>query len=195
VGAAQIPSVKGRTGQAKLHYMLDHTDDPVIPRRGVRLETNFHWFDKSPGASGAFPAMDLKVGYFQPIAKRASVFLEGEGGTTFGNNSTGVPQFFMGAPLRLSAYGLNEFHGNQYYLLRGGYLHDLWTLPPFVGKKVYAVGSYEIGKMYGVNKGSDLPNDFAAGLLTETAVGPFFVGGSVGDSGHRKWFFQLGRVF
>jgi len=26
-------------------------------------------------------------------------------------------------------------------------------------------------------------------------VGPFFIGGSVGDSGHRKWFFQLGRVF
>jgi hypothetical protein len=26
-------------------------------------------------------------------------------------------------------------------------------------------------------------------------VGPLFIGGSVGDSGHRKWFFQLGRVF
>jgi hypothetical protein len=26
-------------------------------------------------------------------------------------------------------------------------------------------------------------------------LGPFFIGGSVGDSGHRKWFFQLGRVF
>jgi NTE family protein len=195
LGSPEIPSVNGRTGQVKLHYMLDHTDDPVIPRRGVRLESNFHWHDESPGANGAFPAMDMKVGYFQPISGPASVFLESEGGTTFGASSTGIPQFFLGAPLRLSAYGLNEFHGNQYYLLRGGYLHDLLTLPPFVGKKVYVVGSYEIGKMYGVNKGSDLPNDFAAGLLAETALGPFFVGGSVGDSGHRKWFFQLGRVF
>jgi hypothetical protein len=25
--------------------------------------------------------------------------------------------------------------------------------------------------------------------------GPLFVGGSVGDEGHRRWFFKLGRVF
>ena len=31
--------------------------------------------------------------------------------------------------------------------------------------------------------------------LAETAVGPLFVGRSLGDSGHRKLFFQLGRVF
>jgi hypothetical protein len=33
------------------------------------------------------------------------------------------------------------------------------------------------------------------GVLAETAVGPMVFGGSIGDSGHRKWFFQLGRVF
>jgi len=51
--------------------------------------------------------------------------------------------------------------------------------------------TYEIGKMYGHNEYSELPNDVAAGLLAETALGPFFIGGSVGDSGHRKWFFSL----
>ena len=39
--------------------------------------------------------------------------------------------------------GLNEFQGNQYYLIRAGLLHDVLTLPPFLGKKVYAVGAYE----------------------------------------------------
>jgi NTE family protein len=195
LGTPEIPSVEGRVGQTRLRYLLDHTDDPVIPRRGFSAESNFRWFDQSPGANGAFPSMDLKLGYFQPITKPASLFVESEGGTTFGATSTGVPQFFLGGPGRLSAYGQNEFHGNQYYLFRAGYMHDLLTLPPFVGRKVYAVGSYEIGKMYGVTTGSEFPNDFAAGLLAETAVGPFFIGGSVGDSGHRKWFFQLGRVF
>jgi NTE family protein len=195
LGAPEIPSVTGRVGQARLHYLLDHTDDPVIPRRGFSAESNFRWFDQSPGANGGFPSMDLKLGYFQPITRPASVFLEGEGGTTFGSTSTGIPQFFLGGPVRLSAYGQNEFHGNQYYLFRAGYMHDLLTLPPFLGKKVYAVGSYEIGKMYGVTTGTNLPDDIAAGFLAETALGPFFIGGSVGDSGHRKWFFQLGRVF
>ncbi len=194
LGTPQIPAVAGRVGQSRLRYLLDHTDDPVIPRSGFSAETNFRWFDQSPGAKGGFPAMDLKLGYFQPIAHSASLFLESEGGTTFGSTSTGVPQFFLGGPVRLGAYGQNEFQGNQYYLLRAGFLRDLLILPPFLGKKVYAVGAYEIGKMYGA-AGTDLPDDVAAGFLAETALGPFFIGGSVGDSGHRKWFFQLGRVF
>ncbi len=195
LGAPIIPSLAGHVGQTRLHYLLDHTDDPVIPRRGFSTESNFRWFDSSPGAKEGFPSMDLKLGYFQPVTRSASIYVEGEGGTTFGSTSTGIPQFFLGGPLRLSAYGQNEFQGNQYYLFRTGYLHDLLTLPPFVGKKVYAIGAYEFGKMYGVTTGSEFPNDVAAGLLAETALGPFFIGGSVGDSGHRKWFFQLGRVF
>ena len=195
LGSPEIPSVEGRVGQTRLRYLLDHTDDPVIPRRGFTAETNFRWFDQSPSAKGGFPSLDLKLGYFQPITEPASLFFESEGGTTFGATSTGIPQFFLGGPVRLSAYGQNEFQGDQYYLFRAGYMHDLLTLPPFLGKKVYAVGSYEIGKMYGVTTGTELPDDVAVGFLAETALGPFFIGGSVGDSGHRKWFFQLGRVF
>ena len=195
LGTPEIPSVEGRVGQSHLHYLLDHTDDPVIPRRGFSAESNFQWFDQSPGAASSFPSMEQKLGFFQPMTRTVSFFAEGQGGSTFGTKSTGLPQFFLGGPLRLSAYGINEFQGNQYYLFRAGFVHDLLTLPPFVGKKVYAVGAYEIGKMYGVTADSNLPNDVAAGFLAETAVGPFFIGGSVGDSGHRKWFFQLGRVF
>jgi NTE family protein len=195
LGTPQIPAIEGGVRQSHLHYLLDHTDDPVIPRRGFRAESNFRWFEESPGATSGFPSMDLKLGYFQPITRPASLFAEAEGGSTFGTKNTGIPQFFLGGPLRLSAYGQNEFQGNQYYLFRGGFVHDLLTLPPFVGKKVYAVGAYEIGKMYGVTADTNLPNDVALGFLAETAVGPFFIGGSVGDSGHRKWFFQLGRVF
>src|SRR5882757_454169 len=141
LGSPEIPAVKGRVGQTHMRYLLDHTDDPVIPRRGFSAETNFRWFDQSPGARSGFPSMDLKLGYFQPITQPASLFAESEGGTTFGSTSTGVPQFFLGGPSRHGAYGQNEFQGNQYYLLRAGFLHDVLNLPPFVGKKVYAVGS------------------------------------------------------
>jgi NTE family protein len=71
----------------------------------------------------------------------------------------------------------------------------LLTLPPFVGKKVYFVGSYEFAKMYDSPQESHFPNDVEAGIVAETALGPLFIGGSVGDTGHQKWFFQLGRVF
>jgi NTE family protein len=195
LGTPAFASLSGRTGNLRVHFLVDHSDDPVIPREGFRMESNFRWFDTSPGASGAFPSLTTQAEYFQPVSRYGSIFLIGNGGTTFGHNNTGLPQFFLGAPLQLSAYGLNELRGDQFYLLQGGYLHDLFTLPPFLGKRIYAIGTYELGKMYGATNESKLPNDFAAGVLAETSLGPLFVGGSVGDSGHYKWFFQLGRVF
>src|SRR6266436_6358833 len=195
LGTPEIPAVSGRVGAAQMRYLMDHTDDPVIPRRGFRVESNFHWFDTSPGTTSAFPVLDARLEFFQPVSQGASFFLSSEGGSTLGSRNTGVPQFFLGGAARLSAYGVNELFGNQYYLFRGGYLHEIASLPQFVGKKVYAIGSYEAGKMYGAANESKFPNDFAAGVLAETALGPFFVGGSVGDSSHHKWFFQLGHVF
>ena len=195
LGTPVFNSVNGRVGDARLHYLLDHTDDPVIPRSGVRSETTFRWFDTSPGAASAFPSLQTNLEYFQPVSELGSVFVNGEGGSTFGFNNTGIPQFFLGGPLTLSAYGLNELQGNKYYLFRAGYLHDLWTLPPLAGKRVFVIASYEFAKMYGAPNESKFPNDLAAGVLAETVIGPLFVGGSVGDTGHHKWFFQLGRVF
>jgi NTE family protein len=174
---------------------MDHTDDPVVPRRGVSAESNFRWYDTSPGQTNSFPVGEARFGYFQPITRPASLFVVGEGGTTFGSTANSYPQFFLGGSNRLSAYGTNELFGDQYYFFRVGYLHDLLTLPPLAGKKVYAIGAYEFGKMYGFPGASKFPNDVAIGVLAETAVGPLVFGGSVGDSGHRKWFFQLGRVF
>jgi NTE family protein len=129
------------------------------------------------------------------VSALGSLLVTASGGSTFGFRNTGIPQFFLGGTLRLSAYGLNEFEGNQYYYFRGGYLHDLWTLPPLLGRKVYATGIYEFGKMYGATTESRFPSDVALGLIAQTALGPAFVGGSAGDTGHYKWFFQLGHVF
>ena len=58
-----------------------------------------------------------------------------------------------------------------------------------------AVTLYEVGKMFDAPGVSRLPTDGTAGLIVRTALGPVFLGGSVGDTGHAKWFFALGRVF
>jgi hypothetical protein len=31
--------------------------------------------------------------------------------------------------------------------------------------------------------------------MAQTMFGPLLVGVSVGDEGHRRWFFKLGRIF
>jgi hypothetical protein len=37
--------------------------------------------------------------------------------------------------------------------------------------------------------------DIRVSLVAQTLLGPIQVGTSFGDSGHRKFFFQVGRVF
>jgi hypothetical protein len=74
-------------------------------------------------------------------------------------------------------------------------MHKMLNLPPFVGGGVYGAVFYEIGKMYDAPGVSRLPMDGAGGIIVRTAFGPVFIGGSVGDTGHSAWFFNLGHVF
>ncbi len=195
LGTPDFASTNGRVGAFHMRYVLDHTNEPVIPTRGYYIQSNFYYYDTYPDATEAFPSLTATVQYFRPI-DRNCIFVTGTGGSTFGYRNTGIPQFFLGGVGRLTAYGLNELLGNQYFVGRVGYLREVATLPPFVGRNVYLVGYGEVGKMYGDPFGAPrLSGDGAAGLIADTAFGPIFIGGSVGDTGHRKWFFQLGRVF
>jgi NTE family protein len=79
--------------------------------------------------------------------------------------------------------------------LQAGYLHELFRLSPLTGSTFYATALYEVGKVYGNPLLPKLPNDVSFALIGKTAMGPVFVGGSVGDSSHRKWWFGVGRIF
>jgi len=196
LGTPDFTSNSGRVGAFHMRYILDHTNEAVIPTHGYYIRSNFYYYDTYPGATEAFPSLVLTAQYFQPVFHRDSIFVIAEGGSTFGYHHTGDPQFFLGGVGRLTAYGLNELLGNQYFIGRVGYLRKIFTLPPFVGKNVYLVGYSEVGKMYGDPFGAPrLSADGAAGVIADTSFGPIFIGGSVGDTGHQKWFFQLGRVF
>ena len=196
LGTPDFTSYNGRVGALHMRLVLDHTNDPVIPTRGYYLQSNFNYYETYPNATEAFPTLELTAQYFQPVLHRDSIFIIATGGSTFGYRNIGAPPFFLGGVGRLSAYGLNELLGNQYFTGRTGYLRKMFTLPPFVGKQVYAEAFAEVGKMYGDPfPAPKLSGDGALGLLAETAFGPVFVGGSAGDTAHRKWFFQLGRVF
>ncbi|HEX8872325.1 MAG TPA: BamA/TamA family outer membrane protein, partial [Candidatus Acidoferrum sp.] len=197
LGTPEFVAANGLVRTLRARYVFDHINEPVIPTRGVFIQSDFHRFDAFPGSTEPVPVLETTVQYFQPVSERSSLFLIASGGSTFGVRHTGIPPFFLGGPGRLSAYGLRELTGNQYGLARAGYLHRVFALPNFVGNRVYLYAEGEAGKMYG-DPHPNIPRfstDVAMGLLAETAFGPVFVGGSVGDTGHQKWYFQLGRVF
>ena len=39
------------------------------------------------------------------------------------------------------------------------------------------------------------PADVVGGVIVNTIFGPVVIGGAVGDAGHHRFFFNLGRVF
>jgi NTE family protein len=192
LGAPVLGDTEGRQSGPRFQLSYDQTDDPVIPRRGAAVEARLRWYLSSPGAPQDFAVGTLRASRFQPITRPSSVFVVAEGGTTFGETDTGWDQFWLGGPKGLLAYGANELRGNEYVLFTGGYLHDLWRLPPFVGKKVYVAAQVEAAKVGGQ---PGWAADVAAGLVAQTMFGPLLIGVSAGDEGHRRWFFKLGRVF
>ncbi|HTR35787.1 MAG TPA: patatin-like phospholipase family protein [Bryobacteraceae bacterium] len=195
IGAPILPAPRGRIGATSIRYDLDRLDSPIVPRRGEDVQFRTQWTDASPGAPKGFPLSELSFGVIRPISRPGSVYVQAFGGSTFGHRDTGIPQFFLGGPNRLSAYGTNELRTDQYWLVRAGYLHQLFRLPALVGDKVYFTSAYELGKVYGTPYQNGLANDGSVGIVAETFAGPLFIGGSVGDSGHRKVYFALGRFF
>ena len=198
IGIPQLLSnVSGRQGFSRVRYIIDHTDDPTLPRQGFFAQSRLEFYDANPSATEHFPLAELRTGVFHRIHRTNSIFLIATGGSTMGYRHTGLPMFGLGGPQRLAAYGPNELLTNQYFLFQPGYIRRLKELSPLLGENVYLVTNYEVGKAYGAinTTASRLPNDFNAAVLVQSFIGPVVFGGSIGDRGHHKFYFQLGRYF
>jgi NTE family protein len=136
---------------------------------------------------------------FIRLNEPSSVFLSVFGGTTF-NYATGLPQFMLGGSQRLVAYGTNELLMDKYILFQLGYIREMAKLPPLLGSGVYLLALYEGAQVggqpsYALNKASGYPTDGAMGIVVNTIFGPVEAAYAYGDTGHRKFFFRVGRLF
>lgn len=196
IGTPVAPEVHGRYGATSLRYRVERFDDPVIPRRGVRLESTFKFYDIAPGTPDVVPTEELKVGLAKRTSQKSSILLFASGGTSFSTTNTGFPPFALGGPMRLAAYGTNELLTNQYFLLQPALLYKLRELSPLLRQNVYLLTMYEAGKAYGQpQSATKVAQDATLGLVFQTLFGPIVFGGSIGDSQHRKFFFEVGRFF
>lgn len=147
------------------------------------------------GATHHFPTAEIDGSLFKSVNREGSVYLKASSGSTLGFINNGLPSFSLGNPTRLAAYGTNELLTNQYFYARTGYIHRVYNSESLLGGGIYVTGSYELGKAYGLPGSPVLPMDATAGVILDYAVGPIFLGGSVGEGGHKKLFFYLGKMF
>jgi NTE family protein len=183
-------------GITSLRYNYYGQDTTVLPRSGLTSSSKLQWYSARPNG-GAYWAAESKSTYFIRTSLKTSAFFGADGATAFGAKNLQLQSFALGGPFRLGAYGRNELLGDQYFLFRGGATYELFKLNPLIGSNVSAMAFYELGKMYGngILSLPSLPQDGSVALVVRTAFGPVFVGGSIGDSGHYRWWFGLGRIF
>lgn len=193
----RLPTVSGTTGDVKLQYSLDRLDEPIVPRSGESVKFFTKYFHTNPGAPEGFPVSELQIQNFFRLNEPSSIFLNAYGGTSYGNK-TGIPMFELGGGTRFAAFGTNELLSNQYFLFQTGYIRKLKKLPPLLGSTIDFLGTFEVGKTYQLPVGPKppyLPGDVVGALIVNTIFGPVEAGGAVGNYGHAKFFFQIGRVF
>ena len=201
----ELPAVDGLVGDSRMRFILNNLDYPVIPREGQYMELAYDWFDTMPRASKPFNTLQGRGSIFKRIGGPSTVYISAQGGTTFGYTQTGLPQFYIGGSARgLPAYGSNELLTNKYALGTVGYIRQLAPLPAFLGRGIYLVTNVQGGRVYQLPASafplapplsSRYPVSGAAAVVVDTIFGPVLIGGAAGDTGHHRFFFQLGRIF
>lgn len=189
------PHVSGREGDTHIRFTLDRLDSPITPMSGFHLESRTEWWDAKPAAGTMFPLAELSMIGFKPLTGRSSAYLAASGGSTLWENPGGLPPFSLGGSFRLPAYSANELLTNQYFLFQGGYIRKLGALSPLAGGKILLFAGADISKAYYVKDASHLPSDGAAGLIINTLLGPVVLGVAIGDAGHYKFYFDIGRAY
>jgi NTE family protein len=194
-----LPSLSGAYADARVQFRLNTLDNAVIPRKGSALDATFLYSNANPLPPSSFPSLEVASRNFFKISEPSSVFLSGFVGTTF-NHQTGLPQFSLGGSQVLVAYGQNELLMDEYFLFQVGYLRQLAKLPPLLGGGIYFLGVYEAAQVYNqpsyvLNKASGFPTDGSVGVVVNTIFGPVEAAYAYGDTGHRKFFFRIGRLF
>jgi NTE family protein len=192
-----LPVTSGATGDVRIQYELNTLDQPVIPRSGTSLVAYTKGYTVNPAAPGAFPLTEIRAQQFFRLSNPSSLFVGVYGGSSYGYKA-GVPAFSLGGSQRLVAWSTNELLTNQYFLGQVGYIRELVKLPALLGSTVDFLGVLELGKTYKLPNGASPPNlpmDAAGGIIVNTIFGPVLVAGAVGDYGHARFYFRIGRVF
>jgi NTE family protein len=184
----------GRVQMAKLKWSFYCGDDTYFPRRGLRIDSNASWYFETPDDDAReFGLTENKIRWNIPVGQNDSIFVSLAGGSSSRNDIPLPQQFKLGGFFRLSAYGFDEFHGDNYVLGTIGFLKSVAKLPP--NKNIYLGVWMEDGGVYENWSDLETKTDLSAGLLSSTLFGPIFIAASYGENSNMVYYMGLGYLF
>ncbi|MEO6801719.1 MAG: patatin-like phospholipase family protein, partial [Granulicella sp.] len=183
----------GPMQRARIRYVYDNQDRALVPQYGFRVATEAAYLYNAV-ASPNTPQFTSKISYSHQVAKNIFV-MAAEGGTMFNRNVAQPFRFTLGGPLRLTASAIDEYRGTDYFLLEPAFLRRIAKLPSPLGQSIYLGAAYEAGQMRAPDARTITRQDVFFGIVAETPLGIITLAPSIGDDGHRKFVFTLGKLF
>lgn len=192
-GSDGQPEVLGSAQRAHIRYVYDTQDRALVPRFGMRSTTDLAYLYNAVNSPNA-PQFQSNLAVTHALGEftLAGRF---EGGTSFDRNLAQPFRFTLGGPLRLSASAIDEFRGTDYFLVAPAVLRRVAKLPAPLGESIYLGLGYEAGQIRAPDSRTITRQDVFFGIIAETPLGVLTLAPSVGDGGHRKFNFTLGKVF
>jgi len=193
VGTEGQPDISGKMQRVRAQYTYDNEDRALVPQFGLHAVTRAGYLYGAVDSANA-PELTTNNTYAHQVGKNLFV-MGGQAGTLFNRNVAEPFRFTLGGPLKLSASAIDEYRGTDYYLLQPSFLRRIASLPAPLGQSIYLGASYEAGQMFAPHMATITRQDVLFGVVAETPLGIITLAPSIGDSGHRKMVFTLGRFF
>ncbi len=193
VGDDGAPDIYGNSQRGRVRFSYDTQDRALIPQYGMRVIAEaayLHSTVQSPDAPQLFTQLSLA----HAVGKNDFV-LATEGGTMFNRGVAQPFRFTLGGPLRLTASNIDEYRGTDYFLIEPAYLRRVAQLPQPLGQSIYLGAGYEAGQMRAPDQRTITRQDVFFGVVAETPLGVVTLAPAIGDDGHRKFVFTLGKLF
>ena len=193
VGSDAQPNIIGTFQRARLSYVYDNQDRALVPQFGIRVATEAAFLYNTV-ASPNTPQFTTKISFAHQITRNI-FFMSAEGGTMLNHNVAQPFRFTLGGPLRLSASAIDEYRGTDYFLLEPAMMRRIAQLPRPLGQSIYLGAGYEAGQMRAPGLPTITRQDGYFGIVAETPLGIITLAPAIGDDGHRKFIFTLGKLF
>ena len=193
VGSDGQPDIIGSMQRARIRYVYDNQDRSLVPQFGIHVSTEAAYLYNAIDSPNA-PQITTQISYSHQITKNVFI-MAAEAGTMFNRKVAQPFRFTLGGPLRLTASSIGEYRGTDYFLLEPAFLRRIAKLPEPLGQSFYIGAAYEAGQMRSPDGRTITRQDVYFGIVAETPLGIITLAPSIGDDGHRKFVFTLGKLF
>ena len=179
--------------RARLRYVYDTQDRALVPQYGIRIATEAAYLYRALGSPNT-PQFTTQISLAHQITKNLFI-MYADAGTMLNRNVSQPFRFTLGGPQRLSASAIDEYRGTDYFLVEPAFLRRIAKLPDPLGQSLYIGLAYEAGQMHAPGQLTITRQDAYFGIVAETPLGVITLAPAIGDDGHRKFVFTLGKLF